>query len=295
MEESIFGETSMNDVILKYACQLVAFDDKTSHAMGTAVWLAPGLLLTAGHILDECGQAFRSTAAEGHRVGEFTLCAIQVGPTGSEARFDVRWVSKSGGADIAVLSVDGDRARMPANFPRTSLIPPAVGERIAAFGFPGKAVMNDAVVDVDPRPRSSIGRVSNVYPQRRDSSMLTFPCFEVDARFDDSMSGGPVFNSAGHLIGLICSSIPATDPGGLHTSYCTLLWPLAGVEIWMPTTGGAVGASTPMVDLLEGFGLLPLGFDRVRVAPDRSIRLFAEQAEAVAQVANPVVASKHNP
>jgi hypothetical protein len=35
--------------------------------------------------------------------------------------------------------------------------------------------------------------------------MLTFPCFEINTHVIGGMSGGPLYNEAGHLCGLICA------------------------------------------------------------------------------------------
>lgn len=54
-------------------------------------------------------------------------------------------------------------------------------------------------------PTTSIGKVGQIFAERRDSSMLTFPCFEVYARFAQGMSGGLVIDEDGALCGLVCA------------------------------------------------------------------------------------------
>jgi len=60
--------------------------------------------------------------------------------------------------------------------------------------------------------------------------MLTFPCFEIRGRFDGGMSGGPVFNDAGHCCGVVCACADYGD--GQYVSYATTLWP----ALWTPLT-----------------------------------------------------------
>lgn len=55
------------------------------------------------------------------------------------------------------------------------------------------------------KPSTSIGIVTDVFPEKRDSSLLSFPSYDVEAHFIGGMSGGPIFNEAGELCGLICS------------------------------------------------------------------------------------------
>lgn len=67
--------------------------------------------------------------------------------------------------------------------------------------------------------------------------MLTFPCFQTDARFDHGMSGGPVFNEAGYVCGVICSSYQVeNDPG--YISHVSLIWPAMGIQIEVAGEGG---------------------------------------------------------
>ena len=75
-------------------------------------------------------------------------------------------------------------------------------------------------------PTTSSGIVTQVFEEYRDTSFLHFPCFEIDARFDGGMSGGPVFNSVGHCCGVVCASLPLPD--GEHVSYASTLWPALG-------------------------------------------------------------------
>jgi hypothetical protein len=63
--------------------------------------------------------------------------------------------------------------------------------------------------------------------------MLSFPCFQVNARFDHGMSGGPVFDETGCLVGVICASLPGED-GAEHVSYVAGLAPMLDMSIMRP-------------------------------------------------------------
>lgn len=75
-------------------------------------------------------------------------------------------------------------------------------------------------------PSTSIGVVTEVYPELRDSALLSFPSFQVKTHFIGGMSGGPIFNEAGELCGLICSGYD-DDP----IAYGVVLWPMTGIRI----------------------------------------------------------------
>ena len=74
------------------------------------------------------------------------------------------------------------------------------------------------------------GEVKEIYALHRDSKM-NFPCYQVNARFDGGMSGGPVFNDNGHMCGIICSNIPPYSKDEEHISYVASLWPLMATTI----------------------------------------------------------------
>jgi hypothetical protein len=53
--------------------------------------------------------------------------------------------------------------------------------------------------------------------------MLPWPVLEVECPTVGGMSGGPVFDSRGRLVGLLCSSLDTEDGHGV--TYVSLLWP----------------------------------------------------------------------
>ena len=131
------------------------------------------------------------------------------------------------------------------NFPVLRLSPsvPAVGEKVCGCGY---YQMQGDVGQLTPDGKLEVhyfqntaytpGRVAEVYPVRRDSAMLRFPCFRTDARFDPGMSGGPVINQQGNVCGIICSSLPGDELNPQHISYASLIWPAFGtpMEIEIP-------------------------------------------------------------
>jgi hypothetical protein len=45
-------------------------------------------------------------------------------------------------------------------------------------------------------PSTSSGEVIEIDDKFRDTGLLKFPCFRVNARFDPGLSGGPMFNGS---------------------------------------------------------------------------------------------------
>ena len=92
---------------------------------------------------------------------------------------------------------------LPVDFRRWR---PRLGERVLALGFAGLDQAGDHDTD-DDRPieqqlYGSIGEIIHIEPAdaARDRP---WPLLRVDADWPGGMSGGPVFNEAGHVIGLV--------------------------------------------------------------------------------------------
>jgi hypothetical protein len=59
--------------------------------------------------------------------------------------------------------------------------------------------------------RINHGQVLEVYPEGRDRVILPFPCFRSDIPIYGANSGGPVFNAAGQVCGVNCTSYDGQD------------------------------------------------------------------------------------
>jgi hypothetical protein len=79
------------------------------------------------------------------------------------------------------------------------------------------------------------------------------------------MSGGPVFNDAGEMCGLVCSGIAPFDSEEGHTSYVTTLWPSLGTVIELNRLGHPAGEAYPAIELARGTYMVVRNWERVTV------------------------------
>lgn len=129
------------------------------------------------------------------------------------------------GPDIA-----GMCAFLQPKAPRLHTIPinfhacPKVGEMVFAVGYPELGFETLDEDEIERYLREGMfgvyGRVTNVCPDGRGKTRPS-PGFEVAANWPSGMSGGPVFNERGEVVGIVSSSLQPSDgePGiGYATS-----------------------------------------------------------------------------
>lgn len=229
---------SSNSPVYDVFHRLLAISETGAIASGTCVNIASNLVLTAKHVILDFNRRFGE--------GCYELWVIQI--TNDDDLYSV-WSCDSVIAqtvtDLAVLRVKPYNEKAAALRSQHStkhvllrLNPPSVGEPLFAFGYAsdsgGTTVSRNGVggphFEIKDRPMVTTGVVEEIYPVMRDSSMVSWPCYRVSLASHGGMSGGPVFDSRGHLCGIICTGTDHTAdmPSVAHI---TSLWPIAYLEI----------------------------------------------------------------
>jgi serine protease Do len=92
---------------------------------------------------------------------------------------------------------------------------PELGEIVMAIGFPELdckvTERSSLVATLSEGMHAAFGRIVGTYASGRSRTNRT-PVFEVEANWPGGMSGGPVLNMAGEVIGIVSSSILANNP-----------------------------------------------------------------------------------
>lgn len=114
---------------------------------------------------------------------------------------------------------------------------PAIGEIVFAVGYPE---LSFETVNADEIARylnegmfGVYGRVTNLCPAGRGKTRPS-PGFEVEADWPAGMSGGPVFNQNGEVIGIVSSSLPSSD-AGRGVGFATSLAMVPNLSTLVPT------------------------------------------------------------
>jgi hypothetical protein len=221
-----FRDASIADSIQEIALRVVVeLPDWNFHVLGTATLIAGHLAITARHVLDAALSFGMNKTSSGGEIDSFQLKLYQVLPQDSAPIYRVwnvveAWTCQS---DIAILHFSLDRATEPEErvvwrVPRLRALPPSSREKVIAFGYrESKIAVTEGAdgthhIQVNDLPTISIGEVGRIFVERRDSSLLNFPCFEVYARFAHGMSGGVIIDEEGIVCGLVCAGMDFPDP-----------------------------------------------------------------------------------
>jgi len=253
------ADSPISEVALRV---VVERKDWQLNVIGTATLIGGHLAVTARHVLDHAIQAYGAKQkADGQvEIDSFELKLYQVLP-GPVYRIWKVYAAWPCATDIALLHLGLDRATSPDEKvawkqPRLRVLSPPVGQKVVAFGYRESRIsVTEAEdgqhhIELNDRPTTSIGTVTQAYPSGRDAVMLPFPCFEVEARFDPGMSGGMVIDETGALCGLICASLQTGDPNAPPISYVASLWPMLKTIISVDRGDRYPrGVSYPLIDL----------------------------------------------
>lgn len=122
--------------------------------------------------------------------------------------------------DIAAIhanpaKVKEPRLDNPLPISRTS---PSIGEEVLAIGFPILGSKHDVAHDgiaFEERMYGAPGKIVELLPDGQSTSK-PWPSFRIEGNWKSGMSGGPVINASGEVVGVVSSSFePTTDYPGI--------------------------------------------------------------------------------
>jgi S1-C subfamily serine protease len=216
--------------------------EHTVTCLGTAFNISPGgILLTARHVLDDayriCSEEPGSwisvlwlESGEGYDDvpdflgGQIPIGIAQVNDSHDVAIIQLRQLLKNG--EPATYPVFGLDTRIPT-----------VGRRVLAMGYTKMDILyhenspTKRHIKVLQAFHATDGDVVEVYPNGRDRVMLPFPAFQITARLDPGMSGGPVLSGDnGMVCGIVCTGFKLGKDGE-HVSYAAMTINALGLHV----------------------------------------------------------------
>lgn len=204
---------------------LVGFDTASPYIVGTATIVSGHLAITARHNLEE---VLKNEGASWYAKPfiENSLTAVQILPGSQYQLWEVVQAWGCPQTDLAFLQFasaphhSGEQPQLGWKHPSIYAFPPDVGSTIAGFGYRKSSIKTSKNADggfhydLKDEHMASVGVVREILERGRDKFSLPFPCYQVSARFDGGMSGGPVIDETGAMCGLRCSGFEGAHDEG---------------------------------------------------------------------------------
>lgn len=232
---------------------LCSKNDDDLQAWGTAFLVAPGIAITAAHVVTDYEKKGRldpgSLFLMGGRNGQLVIWNVihaQIPELG----------------DVAVLSIEPRFEHewpLEIEFFRITAKSPTVGERVSTIGLKASKDSFDHEEPVVIHGIVSAGEVLDFYADRKDRA----PHFGATLTTIGGMSGGPVFDKKGDVCGVVTSSVATSDSE--YVTFATLLWGALHFQVDVPWPEGmykepvklishAIDAWRVVEDPLRGLG-----------------------------------------
>ncbi|MDN5275144.1 MAG: hypothetical protein JWP06_1045 [Candidatus Saccharibacteria bacterium] len=230
---SIFHKSHGWDPIKEFVSPILYVSGDNYQSMGTLVIIRPGLAVTAKHVITHHLEENGINAIAGNHTMPFQLLAYQLS---EDEKSDASWFITncflSQSTDIAYLKLApgnkqaADIMQCPdeVKIMAMDLEPPTVGSKVYGFGYPDTTVDKDDIITFNLNSHTTGGIVTEV--DMRGSGRLSFPTFQLRAIVNGGMSGGPVFNEKGSLVGIMSDSF-----AGIEYSHAALLWPSMSTKV----------------------------------------------------------------
>jgi hypothetical protein len=192
-------------------------DDDGHHTTGSAVLVGPGLAICAAHVLQDRGLYEKLT-------GTGATLVAQAPISGGMLLWTTKYVTLVPDSDLAILSMSltskypTDRRFTVAHITTRM---PQEGDELTLTGLSAirETEKITSAIRMEVTPGCLKTRVLQVYPEGA-GSMIVGPCVAVDCEASGGMSGGPVFDSRGFLVGIVSAAIVGGD-----TSFVSHVWP----------------------------------------------------------------------
>ncbi|WP_176844502.1 S1 family peptidase [Mucilaginibacter gossypii] len=254
-------------------------NDEQEKIIGSGVMIAPGVCLTATHVMEEtrqknalvysfpCENSMRIWSPRDFSASE--KVSVEIMPFQKKVP---RYM------DVGILSLSPfSKFEDHENymFAPLEVSIPKIGERLWAAGY--REIDNDGVPTLAFFCTSGI--VTEQYLQGR-GTFINGPCIEVAMETRGGMSGGPVYNAEGKVIGVISSSLE----GAQGPSYISLIWPALLSTVYAPWPEKLWPKQTAGIQISADKGVKILGSARIDDEGSYKIKFPKQSSESMLAV-----------
>ncbi len=219
----------------------IAFTDSGLHRVeGSGVLVAPGVALCATHVVAPHLTRIMTPGAAFASCWGICTHGLQI--------WQVRTLAMVPNTDVTILGLELRSALPPENRFFQSVLTtrtPAIGEELTICGYRA----TEQAFPADEHGVQSCGDmwvcrgvIRERYPLFRDRCMIRWPALAVAVPSRGGLSGGPVYDRDGQLVGLLCSSDDSI-------SYVSMLWPALTARFEASWPAGIYGGTTSLLEL----------------------------------------------
>jgi hypothetical protein len=220
---------------------------RTVRIGGSGFFVTPSLFITARHVSRDLFRTdpgrFDDLDRRSERYFHLPHSVSLFQPAAAGTPSSVIWsITRSWDSpltDICMMEAQPDHTASSEENPRPlsgflgwALNPPAVGEQVILCGFPEAKAQIGPGLGFKGAGVAQPATVTEVFPERRDRGMFSFPGFSVDKEVEGGFSGGPVI-----WRDQLCGVVSGASFG---TSYIASLWPLLLTAFERPDQGQQV-------------------------------------------------------
>ena len=225
----------------------MSFNDKEKHqVLGSGVLVAPGIALCANHVIQPLADELAA--------GRINPTCAGITSEGMQI-WKIQSIALTGNSDIAIAVmklISGIPSHNHFFHSPITTRTPAIGEELLICGFRASEKefqRNEKGVEIGMELWVSKGNVTETFPEGRDSVMMPWASLAINAFSTGGMSGGPVYDKYGNLLGLLSSSIDCED--GESISYVSMIWPTLGSKFKGAWPNGIYKGEECLLDLAK--------------------------------------------
>jgi hypothetical protein len=260
--EFVFRQVDGSYPAMQFAMQLISERAGVARCIGSAFSVAPGLAMTAAHVVDD----YLMTEDGSEKPGGPPLIAVQLFE-GRMLRWVVDAIYGSVACDVAFLQFPRpswwgtDPDQVNPRCVRLNFNPPTLGDELRMVGFPLSKVEGGVLYS---SPSECICRVSRV-DLKTDLPLGFRPLSHVDVegKLLPGMSGGPCFDKDWNVVGVNSKGWEGQD-----LAHVALLWPAMKTPIDLFKSG-----QFPAINLFKEGPAQAIGYRRLYVTSKGESRL----------------------
>lgn len=246
-------------------------DPKRLVIWGSGVMVAPGVVLTASHNINEHYNAVKA--------GKEQIHCIAVRQDGRAELWTHRqWIWPDTKSDISFLNVELC-TEVPEDWscaclPITTRAP-QIGETLSVVGFrfdqPNRTgrigTIENAPIITKGGLYVSTGQVQKLWYPERDPKRISFPAIQIGCDSLDGMSGGPVLDQAGDVVGILSATMETLEGKETYAAWILQAFMFKLGLVWPP---GLYPEDPTLLDLPDTLIKIK-GRDKVALTDDLEI------------------------